>query len=78
MSYRKEPTDSNLEKAVYPYFVLKNKTLRNDLIKRKELKIVMLVLLLVRACAPRLTAPLLKIVSSPVTRPAWPRGFQEV
>ena len=57
MSYGKEPTDLNLKKAVYPYFVLKNKSLRNELIKMIAVKIIMLVLLLVTPCAPRLTVP---------------------
>jgi len=48
---------SNLEKAAYPYFIMKNETLINDLIKLTSVKIIMLVLLLVTPCASRLTPP---------------------
>jgi hypothetical protein len=47
--------------AVYPYVVLKNKTVRNNLIKFIAVKVIMLVLLLVTPCAPRLIPPVLKM-----------------
>ena len=60
MSYGKELTGSNLEKAADPYFIMKKETPRNDPIKLASVKIIMLVLLLVTPCAPRLTPPVLK------------------
>jgi len=61
MSYGKEPTDSNLEKAVYPHFVLQNITLSNGLVKVIAVKIIMSVHLSVTPCASRLTPPVLKM-----------------